>query len=85
MTPLQEKMIFAIAESDYNTANGKPESASETLTYLDMVVETQQDKGVAVSLVNVGLIGMSPECKGDGGSIWLTEPGFSEYRKLKSA
>jgi glycine cleavage system H lipoate-binding protein len=75
MTELQKRMIIKIATDDYTPINGAvPTCREDAETWLEMIVETPEDKGVFVSLKNAGMIW------NDGGGkeavIGLTDKGF---------
>lgn len=81
LTELQEKMIMKIAESEYNAVDGaEPESHIEAYTWLECVIESQQDNGVFVSLQNVGMV--YNEGIGKEGTAHLTEKGFKYYQSI---
>lgn len=57
MTELQLAMLKKIAFDDYNQGNGRfPECAGDTCTYADGIIETPQDKGVFLSLLNEDMV-----------------------------
>lgn len=84
LTQLQEQMIVKIAESEFNAVDGaKPERHDEAYTWLDCVIESQQDNGVFVSLNNIGMV---YNCNtGSDGTAHLTEKGFSYYQSIRLA
>jgi hypothetical protein len=75
-TNLQIKMIKEIAMSEFNAVDGDvPEHAFEATTWIDMVANTSETKGVFVSLCNAGLV------TSDGESVTLTEAGFQIFKE----
>lgn len=81
MTKLQEKMIKKIALSEYTPVNGAvPEKRRDTETWLDMIIETYQDRGVYVSLKNAGLVWNSG--RGSEAVCGLTDKGFEFFKNI---
>lgn len=80
-TELQKKMLIKIATSEFTSINGaEPECADDAITWLNVIVETPQDKGVFVSLKNAGLI--FSYGTGRDAEVGLTEEGFQEYKNI---
>lgn len=78
MTPLQAKMMDAIASDELTPLNGaRPTSKGDATTFADMVIETSADKGVFTSLMNAGLVWHSG--KGRDAVVGLTDKGFDEW------
>ena len=84
MTTLQKKMIIKIAENEMAPGNGsKPKTFEETGdVWTDCVVEDAEDKGVATSLVNAGMVEMTCYKNKRDNTICLTKAGFFEYLKV---
>lgn len=81
LTELQEKMIVKIAESEFNPLNGgQPQNHDDAHTWLDCVIESQQDNGVFVSLQNIDMVYNNGT--GRDGTAHLTEKGFEYYKSL---
>ncbi len=83
-TPLQRKMIVAIAESDFTPVNG---AVPETLEDIDWVwandiIEDAIDKGVFTSLLNANLVDHGG--KNRDAVVTLTTAGFAEYQRIKT-
>lgn len=79
LTELQNAMIRKIATSEYNGADGgELNAASESQTWADCIIESNQDKGTFTSLQNAGLVYHIAE--GRDSLVGLTEAGF-EYWK----
>lgn len=85
ITELQMLMIVKIAESEFTCVDGaKPKTVEETVTWMNVIVETNQDKGVAVSLDNKKLIDMIVYPNDPRSNlISLTETGLEIYNKIK--
>lgn len=80
-TELQKQMLINIATSEYTSSNGaEPECTEDTYTWLNVIVQTPQDKGVFTSLKNAGLI--FSYGRGQDAEIGLTEKGLEEYKKI---
>lgn len=83
ITQLEKQMIRNIARSEYTPINGDiPQNYHETETWTNVVVVTNEDKGVLSSLIKKGLVAHQDE--GRDSIIWLTQEGFEEYKKLES-
>ncbi|MHB1630714.1 MAG: hypothetical protein ACYCQL_00670 [Acidithiobacillus sp.] len=81
-TSLQQAMLRKIARSEYTSINGAmPQSAGDTETWADTIIETAEDKGVFTSLKNAGLVWHSGE-KTDAG-VGLTDKGFVLYQGIE--
>jgi len=84
ITPLEFAMIVKIAHSEYNAVNGRsPKSSYDTDTYINMVVETQEDKGVLSSLIKKELVYSTVVKTGsDDNTCMLSETGFQMYLEI---
>ena len=83
-TELQKQMLNRIARDEMTSINGmEPETADETNTWADSIIETPTDKGVFTSLLNAGLVWHSGD-KRDAG-CGLTEAGFDAYKSIPIA
>ena len=78
-TANQINFLNKIARDEMTVLNGAaPESAADTLTWTDGIIETAEDKGTATSLINAGLIGINGN--GREGTIFLTDEGFAVWQ-----
>ena len=78
-TTLQAAMLTKIARDELTCRNGaEPDSHGEAVTFADVVIETQEDKGVFTSLQNAGHVWHSG--KGRDAQVGLTESGFRAYK-----
>ncbi len=90
VTPLEALMLQKIARSEYTESNGaEPEKPSDTCTYADVTMESAQDKGVFVSLMNKGLVHhwdySTPQDRSARENLCqLSDIGFEVYKKLFS-
>lgn len=88
VTPLEALMLQKIARSEYTSSNGaEPEKPQDTCTYADVTMETAQDKGVFVSLMNKGLVlhwdYSTPKDRSARENLCqLSDIGFAVYKKL---
>lgn len=81
-TPLQEKMIVAIAEDEYTPLNGhEPDRAEDATTWQEMIINDSEDKGVFTSLLNAELVWSGGRGKDAG--CGLTQKGFEVYKRIK--
>lgn len=85
LTELQMMMLVKIAESEFTCIDGGiPDTVEETVTWMNVIVETNQDKGVAVSLNNKDLIIMTVYDNDPRSNlISLSELGLEMYKKIK--
>ena len=82
VTPLETAMIVKIARSEYNRTNGHPKDDSDTETWIDMVVDSPEDKGVLSSLIKKGLVVSCVFEKSPSDNVcWLTTEGFAIYKE----
>jgi len=77
-TKLQTAMIHKIATDPMNPANGAPESADETETWSDGIIENAADKGVFTSLLNAGFVWHADS--GRDAVCGLTAAGWQEWK-----
>jgi hypothetical protein len=83
MTPLQEAIMNKSALNEYTSVNGaEPQSAAETETWAEMIIESPTDKGVFTSLQNQGLVwyNVGPQKREE--VVGLTEKGFQIFLEL---
>ena len=74
-TVLQTKMLHAIATSEFNGVNGGiPDDRFDAFTWINIVVNTPEDKGVFASLINAGLVASNGE------TVELTDSGFEVFQ-----
>lgn len=74
-TVLQTKMLHAIATSEFNGVNGGiPDDRFDAFTWINIVVNTPEDKGVFASLINAGLVASNGE------TVELTDAGFEVFQ-----
>lgn len=85
VTPLQAKLLNAIARSEYTNVNGAvPKSIDDCgEVWAKYIINTASRKGVATSLINAGLIGVRQETKMDN-TVWLTEAGFAAWQASRA-
>lgn len=82
-TKLQDQMIVAIAESEFNGVGGEiPENKEDAHTWAEMIIESAQDKGVFTSMLNAELVWHNQD--GKDSICGLTDKGFAEYQRIKS-
>lgn len=85
VTKLQSSMLAKITTNEYTSVNGlEPQSADETTTFAEMIIETPQDKGVFTSLLNAGLVWHQKGVKDSDSLCGLTESGLTEYKKTSN-
>ena len=85
VTELQFKMMNAIATSEFNGVDGNVDSLSDhtdTRTWLNMIVETPEQKGVLTSLQNKGLVETFLDSNPSDNLVALTEEGFELFKQL---
>jgi hypothetical protein len=82
MTFLQKQMLIKMARSEYTFLNGaEPNTAADTETWANVIIETTQDKGVFTSLLNASLVW---HCgSGTDAVVGLTAVGFTIYEQLR--
>ncbi|WP_347990393.1 hypothetical protein [Methylomonas sp. AM2-LC] len=82
VTELQVIMLKKIATSEFTHLNGaEPACATDTQTWADAVIESNEDKGTFTSLMNAGLVkhsGYDTEK-----TVELSDQGFSVYMQVK--
>lgn len=77
-TKLQLAMIEKIARCLLTEVNGRyPSNKDETITWADVVIEDNEDKGVFTSLKNAGLV--FHDGKGRDAIVGLTEEGYKVF------
>lgn len=82
VTALQFDMLNKIATSPYNENDGMYlNSASESATWANCIIETAQDKGVFTSLLNAGMVYHIAD--GQDSLAGLTEAGFQAWKANK--
>jgi len=93
VTTLEAAFLNKIAHSEFQPVNGAtPATFSDTGdVWADCIIEDKQDQGVALSLLNKGLIGhdgyvagrINGKARNDAG-IWLTEAGFAAWQASRT-
>ena len=79
MTPLQLDMLEKIATSEFTSVNGaEPETVEETITWANVIIENNRDKGVFTSLIKEGMVTHTDD--GVDSVVALTQKGLDTYK-----
>jgi hypothetical protein len=83
MTDLQNKMLIAIAHSDYSPTNSIPPKNFEETgpIWISDIVNTPEQKGVLTSLVNAGMVITTVYPNKNENTVELTTIGFAAYQE----
>ncbi len=86
VTELQYSMLVKIIEDDFTWNNGDAianleEGEDACMTYVEMIIESAQDRGTFTSLQNAGLVARHNAGTRDD-LCWLTEEAVDLMREL---